>query len=79
VKSRVDLFADIRRDRRDDPGVSTRELAKRYRVSRRTVGAALSGAVPPPRKPMPSRASLLDPAKPWIDEMLQADLTQIRM
>jgi transposase len=27
---------------------------------------------------MPSRASVLDPAKPWIDEMLRADLTAPR-
>jgi transposase len=72
--SRVELFAVIRRDRREDPTVSARVLAKRYRVSRRTVGAALAGAVPPPRKQLPPRASVLDPVAGVIDEMLRADL-----
>jgi transposase len=72
--SRVELFAAIRRDRRDDPTVSARTLAARYRVSRRTVRAALASAVPPPRKRLPPRASVLDPAVAWIDEMLCADL-----
>jgi len=51
VSSRVDMFEQIRRDRRLDPAVSARTLAKRYRVSRATVGIALSTAVPPPRQP----------------------------
>jgi hypothetical protein len=72
--SRVELFAAIRRDRRDDPTVSARMLAARYRVSRRTVRAALASAVPPPRKRLPPRPSVLDPAMAWIDEMLCADL-----
>lgn len=72
--SRVELFAAIRRDRRDDPKVSARMLAKRYRVSRRTVAAALANAVPPPRRRLPPRASVLDPAVAWIDEMLRTDL-----
>jgi transposase len=49
-------------------------LAARYRVSRRTVGAALAGAVPPPRKQLPPRVSVLAPAMGWIDDMLRADL-----
>jgi transposase len=76
--SRVELFAQIRRARRLDPRVSTRALAARYRVSRRTVGAALADALPPPRKALPPRASVLDPAMGWIDEMLRADLTAPR-
>jgi transposase len=76
--SRVELFAAIRRDRRDDPGVSARALAKRYRVSRRTVGVALAYAVPPPRRQLPPRVSVLDPAVGWIDEMLRADLSAPR-
>jgi hypothetical protein len=76
--SRVELFAAIRRDRREDPTVSARTLAKRYRVSRRTVGAALAGAVPPPRKQLPPRASVLDSVAGVIDEMLRADLVAPR-
>lgn len=76
--TRIELFAAIRRDRRDDPSVSARTLAKRYGVSRRTVGAALADAVPPQRKPLPPRASVLAPATGWIDEMLRADLTAPR-
>ncbi|MFJ6087872.1 hypothetical protein ACIQI8_41490 [Streptomyces sp. NPDC092369] len=30
--------------------------------------------MPEPRKPLPPRATRLDPFKPWIDEMLRADL-----
>ena len=59
--SRVELFAAIRRDRRADPTVSGRSLAKRYRVSRRTVAAALANAVPLQHKPSQPRASVLDP------------------
>jgi transposase len=76
--SRVELFAQIRQDRRADPQVSARTLAARYRVSRRTVSAALAGAVPPPRKPLPPRVSVLAPAAAWIDEMLRADLSAPR-
>jgi transposase len=42
------------------------------------VDAALSGAVPPPRKPLPSRPSVLDAAASCIDEMLRADLAASR-
>lgn len=72
--SRVDLFARIRRDRREDPLVSQRELARRHRVSRRTVRAALASAMPPARKASAPRVSVLDPAKGWIDAMLLEDL-----
>ena len=36
MSSRVELYEQIRRDRRLDPQVSARTLAKKYRVSRRT-------------------------------------------
>lgn len=70
--SKIDLFAAIRRDARE--GLSGRALAVKYRVSRRTVKAALASAWPQPRKPLPPRASKLDPFKPLIDEMLRADM-----
>jgi hypothetical protein len=70
--SKVDLFAAIRRD--SHAGMSGRTIAQKYQVSRRTVRAALTSAWPQPRKPMPPRASKLDPFKPVIDDMLRVDL-----
>ena len=52
MRSRVELFEKIRRDRRLDD-VSIRELADRHGVHRRTVRQALDDAVPPPRKVYP--------------------------
>ena len=61
------------------PAVSARALAKRYRVSARTVGIALSAAVPPARQPASgTRGSPLEPAMGWVDEMLRADLSAPR-
>ena len=74
MTSRVDLYAAIRRDLQDDPAVSARTLAKRYRVSTRTVARALRSAVPKPRKELPPKASVLDPVAEVIDEMMRADL-----
>ncbi|MEU9821738.1 MULTISPECIES: IS21 family transposase [unclassified Pseudonocardia] len=75
--SRVELFEAIRRDaRREDLGV--RELARKYRVHRRTVRRALDSALPPPRKVPVRRAPRLDPLKPLIDGMLREDLTAPR-
>lgn len=72
--SRVELFEAIRRDaRRENAGV--RELARRYRVHRRTVRQALDSASPPPRKTPVRKAPRLDPVKPLIDSMLREDLS----
>jgi hypothetical protein len=49
ARSRVELFEQIRRDRRVG-GLSVRELAENRHVHRRTVRQALASAVPPPRK-----------------------------
>jgi transposase len=77
--SRVALFECIRRDRRLEPGVPVRELARRYGVHRRTVRQALDAAVPPERvKPVVGRRSVLGPATVWIDEMLRADVSAPR-
>jgi hypothetical protein len=54
ARSRVELFEQIRKDRRVE-GASIRALAYRHRVHRRTVRQALESAVPPPRKPYPRR------------------------
>lgn len=72
-KSKVELFAAIRRDARLE-GMSVRGLARKYGVHRRTVREALASVWPAPRKKLPPRKSRLDPFKPVIDEMLRADL-----
>ena len=73
-RSRVELFEQIRRARRDDPDVSIRELASRFGTHRRTVRDALVSAVPPPRKQYPPRAApVLDEWKPVIDRWLLED------
>jgi transposase len=51
----VEQFERIRRDHREE-GVSIRELARRHGVHRRAVRQALAAAIPPPRKPIESRA-----------------------
>ena len=76
--SRVQVFEAIRRDRRDDPDVSIRELAVRHGVHRRTVRQALVSAEPPARKVPLRVAPVLDPVKPLIDAMLREDLTAPR-
>ena len=73
MRSRVELFAAIRRDARVEE-CSVRELADRYHVHRRTVRQALASAIPPPRR-TPARTSPgLGPFKSAIDEMLRSDL-----
>jgi hypothetical protein len=54
ARSRVELFEQVRRDRRIE-WLSIRDLAERHRVHRRTVGRALASALPPPRKTYPRR------------------------
>ncbi len=73
ARSRVELFEQIRKDRRVE-GSSIRELAGRHRVHRRTVRQALDSAVPPPRKPYSQRTRpAIDPYVPVIDGWLLAD------
>ena len=49
MRSRVELFEQIRRDREFE-GLSIDALARRHGVHRRTVRQALESAVPPARK-----------------------------
>ena len=72
-KSKVDLFAAIRRDSRTE-GLSLRAMARKYDVHRRTVREALSSAWSAPRRKPPPCSSQLDPFKRAIDQMLKADL-----
>ena len=57
ARSRVELFEQIRRDRRAGES-SIRELAEKHRVHRRTVRQALASAVPPARKAYSQRPKL---------------------
>lgn len=75
-KSKVDLYAAIRRDART--GMATRALMRKYGVGYETVQKALVSSWPEPRKKMRPRATRLNPYKPLIDVMLKADLTAPR-
>jgi transposase len=72
LRSKVELYAAIRRDSR--AGMSGRALEHKYGVGRRTVAKALASAWPEPRKPLPPRATRLDAYLPVIDQMLRVDL-----
>lgn len=73
MRSRVELFEQIRRDRRREE-LSIRELAERHGVHRRTVRQALASAVPPTRKSYPPRRRpAIDPWAAVIDGWLLGD------
>jgi hypothetical protein len=73
VRSRVELFEQIRRDRRLEQ-LSIRELAERHGVHRRAVRQALVTAIPPPRRTYPPRRRpAIDPWAAVIDDWLLAD------
>ncbi len=73
MRSRVELFEQIRRARRDEE-LSIRELADRFRVHRRAVRQALDSAMPPARKAYPARPRpAIDPWAAVIDSWLLAD------
>ena len=73
MRSRVELFEKIRRDRRCEE-LSIRELAERHGVHRRAVRQALASALPPPRKTYPPRPRpAIDPWVGVIDAWLVAD------
>jgi transposase len=69
----VELYERIRRDRRDEEA-SVRELARRYRVHRRTVHEALGSAEPRPRKTPERESPALGPWKPVIRGWLETDV-----
>jgi transposase len=73
MRSRVELFEQIRRDR-DREGLSIRALARRHGVHRRAVRQALLSPLPPPRKrPVGRPAPRLGDYRKLIDSWLIAD------
>ena len=73
MRSRVELFEQIRKDHRDQE-LSIRQLAEKYQVHRRTIRQALENAIPPARKPYSRRAGpAIDEWTPVIDAWLLAD------
>jgi transposase len=73
VRSRVELFEQIRRDRRFED-LSIRELAECHSVHRRTVRQALASPLPPPRKQYPPRPRpAIEPFVEIVDGWLVAD------
>jgi transposase len=74
VRSRVQLFEQIRRDR-DREGLSIRALAERHGVHRRAVRQALASPLPLARKRPEGRpAPALGAYRALIDAWLEADL-----
>ena len=74
MRSRVELFAEIRRAARIEE-LSVNALSKRFRVHRRTVRQALESPAPPPRKTPVRSSPKVGPFKDTIDGMLRANLT----
>ena len=73
MKSKVELFEQIRIAARDEK-LSTRALAKRFRVHRRDVRAALVSPEPPERRQGSWPSPLTGPHHDWIRQILRADL-----
>ena len=71
-RSRVDLYAAIRRDARS--GMSNRALQRKHGVGFRTVTAALESAWPKERKQPSKRGSRLDAYRVVIDDWLRSDV-----
>jgi len=73
ARSKVELFEQIRRDRRVEE-LSIRELADKHHVHRRTVRQALDNAIPPARKAYPPRQRpAIEAYVEIIDSWLLAD------
>lgn len=72
--SKVEQYESIRVAKRDDEGVSVRELARRFGVHRRDVRQALTSAQPPSAVETPVRLSpVFGDHEVWIRQILVAD------
>jgi len=78
ARSRAAIYHAIRRDAQTED-LSIRALAERHHVHRRTVREALVSPRPRPRKPPPPRATLLDPFRAVIDELVTQNLATVRI
>jgi transposase len=74
VKSKVELFEQIRIAARDQK-LSKRALAKRFKVHRRDVSAALASPEPPKRKEGSWPSPLTGPHHDWMRDLLRVDIT----
>src|SRR3954468_12097269 len=71
-RSRVELFEEIRREY--EFGVGTiAGVARKLKVHRRMVREAIASALPKPRKPISRSHWKLQPAIPFIDQILEGD------
>lgn len=77
ARSRVELFEEIRPDRRTQ-GLSMRELAERHSVHRRTVRQALASPLPPPRTEYPPRKQRHTARRIWQRLVAERDATARR-
>jgi transposase len=73
-RGKVELFEQIRRAA-DLEELSIHELARRFKVHRRTVRQAMASSVPPPHRYPERAAPVLDRWKPVIDSWLEEDRT----
>jgi hypothetical protein len=74
----VEQFERIRREHRDDEGLSVQALAVRHKVHRRAVRAALADAVPPSRKDPVRVAPVLGAHEGTVRRWLSENLTAPR-